>query len=248
AAVFGRRDWLDAAIANAEFLLRELRDDNGRWMRSWQADGQPKARHMALAADHAALVDAFTRLAEATGEARWIDEARAVARALIERFWDVERGGLYTTGRDAEPLVTRPKDLMDNATPSANSLAALAFLRLGALTGDERLTAHAEAILRLLGPVAGQHPTAFGHLLGALDLAVHGPVELVVAGDRADLVAVARRDHRPELVLAWGERYDSPLWAGRDDGRAYVCRRYACQLPADDPAELLVQLDAAAHP
>ena len=53
AAVFGRRDWLDAAIANGEFLLRELRAENGRWFRSWQADGRPPARHMALAADHA---------------------------------------------------------------------------------------------------------------------------------------------------------------------------------------------------
>jgi hypothetical protein len=73
-------------------------------------------------------------------------------------------------------------------------------------------------------------------------------VELVVAGDRPDLVATARRDHRPELVVAWGERYDSPLWADRADGRAYVCRRYACQLPATDADTLLEQLDAAARP
>jgi uncharacterized protein len=63
AAVFQRRDWLDAAVANGEFLLRELRGPDGRWFRSWQADGEPRARHAALAADHAALVDAFIRLA-----------------------------------------------------------------------------------------------------------------------------------------------------------------------------------------
>lgn len=250
AAATGRADWLDAARANAEFLLAHLRGDDGRWRRSWQAgdgDRPARARHLAYAHDHAALVDAFTRLAEATGEARWIDEARAVADALIERFWDVERGGVYTTARDADPLVTRPKDVTDTATPSANSLAALAFLRLGALTGDERLSAHAEAILRLLGPLAGRHPTAFGHLLAALDLALLGPVELVVAGDRPDLVAAARRDHRPELVLAWGEPYDSPLWADRAEGRAYVCRRYACQLPAAEVDELIDQLETAAR-
>ena len=56
-------------------------------------------------------------LGEATGEARWIDEARSVADALLDLFWDDERGGVFTTGRDAEPLVTRPKDLLDNATP-----------------------------------------------------------------------------------------------------------------------------------
>jgi hypothetical protein len=110
AAVTGRDDWLGAAVANAEFLLGHLQGDDGRWRRSWQAgdgDRPAQARHLAYAADHAALVDAFTRLAEATGEARWIDEARGVADALIEQYWDVERGGLYTTGRDADPLVTR---------------------------------------------------------------------------------------------------------------------------------------------
>ena len=65
---------------------RAARPD-GRWHRSWHADGEPPARHDALAADHAALVDAFTRLAEVTGEARWIDEAlrrrRHAARPLL---------------------------------------------------------------------------------------------------------------------------------------------------------------------
>jgi len=249
AAVTGRADWLAAAVANGEFLLAHLQREDGRWLRSWQAgDGErpARARHLAYAADHAALVDAFTRLAEATGEARWIEHARRTAEHLITLFWDVEGGGVFTTGRDAEALVTRPKDLMDNATPSANSLTALAFLRLGTLLGDERLVAHAEAVLRLLAPLAGQHPTAFGHLLGALALHQRGPVEVVIVGDRPDLVATARRDLRPEAVLAWGEPYDSPLWADRRAGYAYVCRRYACQTPVDTPAALTEQLDRAA--
>jgi uncharacterized protein len=75
AATFQRDDWAAAAVANAEFLVRELRDDRGRWFRSWQADGAPQARHAALAADHAALVVAFLRVAELTGQARWVHEA-----------------------------------------------------------------------------------------------------------------------------------------------------------------------------
>jgi uncharacterized protein len=133
AAATGRDDWRDAAVATGEFLLGSLRRDDGRWLRSWQADGG--ARHLAVAADLAALVDAFTRLAEATGEARWVAEAATTADALLDLFWDPARGGLFTTGTDAERLVARDKDLMDNATPSANSLAAVALVRLAALTG-----------------------------------------------------------------------------------------------------------------
>jgi uncharacterized protein len=238
AAATGRADWLEAAVANGEFLLSALRRDDGRWLRSWQAD--TGARHLAYAADYGALLDAFVRLAEATGEARWIAAARQVADDLLELFWDADRGGVLTTGTDAERLVAPTKDLMDNATPGANSLAAVGLLRLAALTGQDR--ERAEDILRLIGPLAGQHPTAFGHLLYALDLAVHGIDEVVVAGDRPDLVEAVQRRFTPNAVLAWGERYDSPLWEGREDGRAYVCRHYACQLPATDPETLTAQL------
>jgi len=72
-------------------------------MRSWQAGGG--ARHLAFAADHAALIDAFTRLAEATGKARWIVEARSVADSLIALFADPDQPGFFTTGADGERLV-----------------------------------------------------------------------------------------------------------------------------------------------
>src|SRR5690606_30991725 len=105
---------------------------------------------LALAADVAAAVDAFTRLAEATGQARWIEHARSAADQLIELFWDDEGTGFFTTGHDAERLVTRAKDLLDSATPSANSSAALALIRLAALTGHEPYRRRAEETVSLL--------------------------------------------------------------------------------------------------
>ena len=239
-AALGRPDWIAAAAQTAEFLLGALRRDDGRWLRAWQADSGPK--HLAFAADHAALVDAFTRLAEATGEARWIDHARSAADALLELFWDDDHGGLFTTAVDGERLVTRDKDLQDNAVPSSNSTAAVALLRLAALTDHAPYRARAEGILRLTGRLAGEAPSGFGVLLAALDLHHSGSTEIVVAGDRRDLVDVVHRAYLPNAVLAWGERYDSPLWEGRDDGRAYVCRQYTCGLPATTVDDLVSQL------
>jgi uncharacterized protein len=239
-AAASERAWVAAAVETAEFLLANLRRADGRWLRAWQADAG--ARHLAYATDHGALVDAFTRLAEATGQARWITEARAAADALLDLFWDDEHGGVFTTGHDAEALIARPKDLMDNATPGANGLAAVGLLRLAALTGDDRYRTHGEAIVRLLGAMAVSHPTAFGHVLAAVDLVARGTIEIVIAGDRPDLLAAVRARFLPDAVLAWGERWDSPLWAGREDGRAYVCHHYACQLPADDAPTLEAQL------
>ena len=240
AAATQRKDWLDAAIQTGEFLLRGLRRSDGRWLRSWQADRG--AHTPAFAADHAALVDAFTRLAEATGEARWIEAASDTADALLELFWDDAEGGLFTTGHDGEQLVARPKDLLDNATPGANSLAAVALVRLSALTGNDRHRARADDIVRLLGRVAGQHPTAFGHLLGAVDLIAGGITEIAIVGDRHDLVQQVSRRYLPSAVLAWGEPYESPLWQDRRDGYAYVCREYACRAPVNDADALISEL------
>ena len=239
-AAMGEDGWIRAAVDTAEFLLASVRRPDGRWLRSWQS--QAGAKHLAFAADHAALVDAFTRLAEATGDARWIGHARDTADALIDLFWDDERGGVFTTAVDGERLVTRDKDLQDNAVPSANSTAALALLRLAALTDHAPYRARAEDIMRLTGRLAGEAPAGFGVLLAALDLHHTGPTEVVVAGDRPDLVQTVQRRYLPNAVLAWGERFDSPLWAGRSDGHAYVCRDYACGLPVDDVDGLRAQL------
>ncbi len=243
AAATGRADWGDAAVANGEFLLAHLRRDDGRWLRSWQADGG--ARHLAFAADHAALVQAFVQLHRLTGQARWIGLATATADTMLDLFWDPADGGLYTVGEDAESLVVRQKDLLDNATPSANSLAANGLLQLAALTGEQRYANHAERILALVGDQAGRHPTAFGHLLAAVHLHAAGIREVVIVGDRPDLVAAVHRRYLPTTVLAWGEPFDSPLWEGRRPGWAYVCEHGACQAPVDSVDRLLEQVAVA---
>ena len=240
AAATGREDWLVAARENADFLLTHLRREDGRWLRSWQSE--VGARHLGYAADHAAMVDALTRLGEATGEARWTDEAISSADLLLDLFTDRANGGFFTTGDDAERLVTRPKDVLDNAHPSANSLAAVALLRLGALTGERRYTEAAESVLLLLGRLVADHPTAFGHLLGAVDLLHAGITEVVVTGQRPDLVEAVRGTYRPNLVLAWGEPRPGPLWDGRDGDRAGVCRDFAWRAPVDDVESLLAEL------
>ena len=161
---------------------------------------------------------------------------------MLDHFWDVDQGGLFTTPDDGEQLIVRQKDIVDNATPSANSTAAFALQRLAALTGEVRYANHADRILQLLTPVVGRAPSGFANALAAIALRTRGIAEVAVAGDRPDLVAVVNERWRPRVVLAWGERYDSPLWEGRRDGLAYVCEHYACQAPADTPEALRAQL------
>ena len=247
AFVTSNHQWLTAALRNGEFLLEAMRRPDGRWLRSWQqgSAGLPGgARHLAVAADLAAVIDAFTRLGEASGQARWLAAAAEAADQLIELFWDDEHGGVFSTGSDADPLITRPKDISDGAIPSANSAAANALLRLGALTGRQSYTDRAIAILKLLGQFAVQQPIGFANVVSALDMASSGFTEIVIPGDNLELLEVLRLRYRPNTVIAWGEPYDSPLWAGRANGHAYVCRDFTCRLPATTQAELVAQLEA----
>ena len=242
AGALGRDDWLASAVETAEFLLASLRrEGDGRWLRSWQTDGG--ARHLAYAVDHAWLVDACTRLAEATGEARWIAHARNAADALVELFADPEGPGFFTVGHDAEQLIVRQKDLFDGATPSANATGAVALLRLSALTGERAYAERSAAIQAGLAPLMAEHPGAFTHLLAGVDMAVTGVTEVVVTGRRPDLVDAVQARYLPNTVVAWGQPYDSPLWEARDPGAAYVCRNFACQLPATTVEDLEAQLD-----
>jgi uncharacterized protein YyaL (SSP411 family) len=253
AAAFDRADWMDAARTNARFLLDQMRRDDGRLLRSWQ-DG--RAAVLAYAEDHAALAEALLTLAELDDPA-WLADARTVVDDLIRLFTDDERGGFFTTGIDAKALIVRPKDVQDNATPSENSLAAHALLRIAALTGETAYEDRGLRWVRALASVAGEHPTAFAYLLGAVERAAVPPLEIAIVGDPNDAAtrALAREVQTrllPDtvvLVAPAGTVGVSPLLEGRAlvDGKpsAYVCEHYACQRPVTSPEELRGQVDDA---
>lgn len=242
ASAFERPDLVVFAEQNARFLVSQLRSPTGKWFRSWQEDSTPHAQHDALAHDLAHVVDAMTRLYELTGKHEWLQIAIDTSNQLIDEYWDPEHGGLFTVAASSEQLIVRQKDLMDNATPSANSVAANAFLRLAALSCDQRLANHAHDILALLARVAPSATTGFCNAISTSLFAQHGAIEIVIPGDNISLVATVRSQWLPNGVLAWGEPLDSPLWAGREHGKAYVCRDHECLLPANDAHELLARL------
>src|SRR4051812_20160234 len=244
-AVLERADYLEAAAACAEFVLRDLRDGDGRLLRTYR-DGEAKLN--AYLEDHAFLVEALLSLYEATFDPRWFTAARATADAMIARFADDERGGFFETSSDHERLVARRKDLEDNPIPAGNSSAACGLLRLAALTGEHEYERRAVGVIRLLQAVAPRHPQAFAHLLQAIDFHLAQVREVALVGDDTrPLERVVRGRFRPHLVLAGGESDGVPLLEGREpvDGRAaaYVCERFACKRPVTEPAELAALLD-----
>ena len=254
ARAFARDDFRDAAIRNGEFLRTTLVRD-GRVLRAAPAGGPPIAGYLE---DQAAAALGFLSLYELTFDDRWLRDADTLADGAIAWFWDEDTGAFFDTASDAEALITRPREVTDNATPSGTSLVVELLLRLGELHHDVERRRRAVWVLETLSEPLARHGAAFGHLLGAADLAVHGAVEVALVGqpgaaDFEALVAEVARHYLPSLVLAGGPaREESPieLLAHRpmQDGRAtaYVCRNYTCDAPTTDPAELGSQLVSAA--
>jgi uncharacterized protein YyaL (SSP411 family) len=240
--------YLDVARRNAEFLLREMRDREGRLLRSWR---RGRAQLNGYLEDYTHLAHGLLVLYEATFEERWFVEARALMDYVAENFRD-PAGGFFDTSDDHEQLIVRPKDLQDNAVPCGNSMAADVFARLWALTGDERYYELALSAIGQVQALLGQAPLGFGRWLCAFEWLGADPVEVAVVGNAGDeateaLIATARRAERPRVVAAsFGGATQVPLLDGRTlvEGRpaAYVCRNMTCDLPATDPARLEAQL------
>jgi uncharacterized protein YyaL (SSP411 family) len=160
----GRR-YTDAATACAEFLQSEMRNPDGRLLRTYN-HGQAKID--AYLEDHAFLLEALIALFEATCEDRWFHEATALADEMIGRFADPDKGGFFSTASDGEALIARRKDLEDSPIPSGSSSASVGLLRLAQLTSNDEYERHALSALALVAEIAPRHPTAFGHMLQAL--------------------------------------------------------------------------------
>jgi uncharacterized protein YyaL (SSP411 family) len=258
----GRPDYVAAAVANAEFILGAMRQD-GRLLRTWKAGAgaaRGQAKLSAYLEDHAMVAMAFLAVYEATFNRRWLDEAQGLAEAMLSLFWDDAIDGFYDTGVDHESLIVRPRNLYDNAVPCGSSVAIEALLRLAVLLGEPRYEGTALKALRPMADLMSRYGAGFGRFLCALDFHLGPVVEVALVappgGDLGPMAAEVSRRYLPNRAVVGsiarepGIAAGIPLLEGRGpvDGRpaAYVCRNYACELPATDPAALARQLDAAA--
>ena len=249
ARVFRTPAYFEAAERAGTFLWKELVRD-GRTVRAWM-DGSAKVG--GFLEDYASLGLGFLGLYQATFDRPWLERAQAMADACVQWFWDEQAGAFYDTPSDGEELITRPRDFADNATPAGSSLAAELQLFMAEYFGDAAARSRAERVINGLAGVIPRMPVMLGHLLGTADMAVHGSVQVAITGSGTDsLEMTVHRQYIPSLVLAHGngkELRGMPIYEGRESKSAvaYVCRGYACDLPAKTAEALASQLRSAAR-
>jgi hypothetical protein len=209
--------------------------------------------------DYAFFVWGLTELYEATFRVRYLEEAVHLTQAMVELFWDEERGGFYFTGKDNEELISRPKELYDGATPSGNSVAALNLLRLGRMTGRVDWERKADRMVRVFSSAVSDTPVAYAQFLNFLDFFLGPSQEVVIAGDPGQeesrvFRALIQKRFQPGKILLFrsqddqGEKLSAlcPFVAGMRplDGRTavYICEGYSCKPPLADLGALKTAL------
>ncbi|MGI9642953.1 MAG: thioredoxin domain-containing protein [Acidimicrobiia bacterium] len=246
AAILQEPRYLERAESIARFLLAES-SPQGRLVRSWR----DHAGHDAFADDFASAAIGLYTLFSVTGDARWFESAEDFVAELRSAFAD-ETGGFFATRSDAPGLITRPKNVQDNPTPSDNALALEALLMHSALTGDLHALEEAKSTVASIATTTLNHPGFGGHGLAVWLTHLVGIKEVALVGeDTSDMQDVVWSSFRPDVVLAvgTGEASVVPLLSDRpatDGSVAYVCEGLVCDLPTHSPADLEQQLSQRA--
>ena len=255
-AVLGETKYVAAAEKAADFLLANLRREDGRLLHTWR---HGRAKLDAYLDDYACLANSLVSLYEATFEGRHLDQAVALMQNVLEKFKDAAGGGFFYTSVDHEKLIVRGKDSMDNAVPSGNAMAATALTRLAKLTGEERYESAARQTMLATAELLVRAPSAVSQMLIAVDFQWGPTCEMVLAGDleqessRAVLADLQSR-FLPNKVLALAgpeSKETSPALAGLLRGKSmlgdaptlYVCEGFTCQAPAQGAEEIQHVLD-----
>ena len=253
AQVFDRPEWRDAAVLAFDFVAHRMAEGD----RLWHSYRMDKLRQPAMLDDYAAMARAALAVHEATGEARYLDRARAWVGVLDRHFWDSGAGGYFFTADDADDLITRQRHCIDNATPAGNAVAAEVVTRLWHLTGESAYRDRAEALFEAFSSDLGRNFFPLTTYLNNLETALR-PIQIVIAGaddapDRAALAAVVHATSLPgrilQVVSPGAILPPSHPAHGKTavDGRAaaYVCVAETCTLPLATPEALADALRAA---
>jgi uncharacterized protein YyaL (SSP411 family) len=247
--ILGDQRYLEAAKTAVEFVFGNLRRADGRLLHAWR-HGQ--AKYDAYLDDYSYLINALVTLYEASFDERWIDEAVRLADVVLRHFYDPDDGGFYYTADDHEQLIARNKDLHDNATPSANAMAATALLRLGKLCGRDSYLQAAAGTLELGSSIMKRSAIAGAQLLNALDFHLGPTPEIFVMGgsDSAqtlDLLNDLQQRFMPNRVIAcrfggqpgYASEVLGDMFTGKrpldDAPTVYVCQNNRCEAPLSGP-------------
>lgn len=247
--ILGRELYLQAAERAEQFIQKNLSQENNLYVH--YRDG--KASGTGHIDDYAFYCLALVELYEATLDLKYLKHGSALARVMIDKFWDREKGGFYLYGSDAETLIHRPKELYDGAIPSGNSVAAYVLLKLAAFTGNTEWIQAAEKQMAYIAHNIADYSSAYCFSLVAVMQVVYPSRELVAVLSQdsqiAELRKILAKHFLPDITVLVKTKenqeqlhklaeYTEAYHIKEDKPAYYLCEKHACRSPVQDLKEL----------
>ena len=155
--LFGNDEYIVTAAKAADFIVRNMRDEQGNLLHSYN---KGKARFNAYLADYAYLIEGLNALHRATGDQKWLKASRELMDQQLERFWDRAAKGFFFTASDHERLIARAKNPVDSVRPSGNSVSGQNLLYLYQVTKNENYLDYAKDTLDSVSGIMSSSPQA----------------------------------------------------------------------------------------
>lgn len=241
--VFNEPDFLKTAIANAEFILKSLYNNDGSLYRSYKSG---KATINAFLDDYALVADGLISLYEATFDEKWLTEARKLVDFALENFHDPESGMFFYTSSQDEQLIARKFELMDNVMPGSNSVMASNLYKLGHFFDSQSYLDVALQMLRNIKPHIKSYGSSYSNWASLLLNEVFGVYEIAIAGDKSE---EKRREiekfYIPNKILLGGTTGSLPLLQDKwsSETKIFVCKNRTCKMPVTEVSEAIKQIN-----
>ncbi|WP_283608226.1 thioredoxin domain-containing protein [Faecalispora anaeroviscerum] len=244
--LLGEPEYLHAAQAAQRFLEENLVDERGRLLLRWR---EGEAAHAGQLDDYAFYAFSLLELYRSTFDCAYLRRAVQIAEQILELFSDTEQGGLYLYAKDSEQLISRPKEVYDGAIPSGNSVAGEVFVRLAALTGEERWRQAGERQISFLTGWVKEYPVGYAMSLIALCSVLYPSQELICTAQKEEafgevrdflyrhsvpnltvLLKCAENERELAVVAPFSAEYPLP----QEGVQYYLCQNGVCAAPVQE--------------
>ncbi|MDG2417468.1 MAG: thioredoxin domain-containing protein, partial [Saprospiraceae bacterium] len=232
---FGNEEYLESAIRNANFLVKNSIKDEHRLNRNFK-DGQSVIN--AFLDDYALLIDAFVHLYQVTFDEQWLNHAKKLTAYTQTHFYDKSTGMFhYTSNLDPE-LIARKKELADNVIPGSNSTMARNLYKLGTMLYQPEWVDLSKQMLHNLSESITDtpQPNFYSNWCSLYWAIVNPPFEVAVIGDNSRALSKELMQYYLPNALILGGKSEGNLQLLQDkliegETRIYVCKNKVCKFP-----------------
>ena len=201
--------------------------------------------------DYAYLMHAIFELYEMRYEEKYLQDALGYQRIIDEQFADETRGGYFMTSAHDADTILRPREIIDGALPSGNSMAFENQMRLAAYFPDQEVSIAAAKLKKVYVTLAQQSPQHISRALLSLQVEEkEGEHRYIVSRkrDNKELMSILSRSFSPAAVTRWITQNNQQTLASsipevasfvlEDQVSVTICSADGCTKPVDSAEEL----------